>query len=73
MDYMSVAEAAVLWGISGRMIGYYCVAGRISGAQKIGATWIIPKTALKPEDRRKKENRKNGSPGGRSDAEATSI
>ena len=47
MDYMSVAEATVLWGISGRMIGYYCVAGRISGAQKIGATWIIPKTATK--------------------------
>lgn len=47
MDYMSVAEAAALWGISGRMINYYCVDRRIPGAQKVGATWIIPKDAPK--------------------------
>ena len=73
MDYMSVAEAVALWGISGRMINYYCVDGRIPGAQKIGATWIIPKDAPKPEDRRKKENRKNGSAGGHGNAQTKDI
>lgn len=73
MDYMSAIESAALWGISGRMINYYCVDGRIPGAQKIGATWIIPREASKPEDRRKKENRKNGSAGGCSDAQTKDI
>lgn len=73
MDYMSAAEAATLWGISARMINYYCVDGRIPGAQKIGATWIIPKDAPKPEDRRKKGNRNTGSVGGSSDAQTKDI
>jgi len=38
MDYMSAIESAALWGLSARMINYYCVDGRIPGAQKIGAT-----------------------------------
>jgi hypothetical protein len=31
MKYMSAVEAAALWGISARMINYYCVDGRIPG------------------------------------------
>lgn len=73
MDYISVADAAALWGISGRMINYYCAEERIPGAQKIGGTWIIPKDAPKPADRRKKAGRENGSLGGLSDAKTKEL
>ncbi|MEN6315910.1 MAG: helix-turn-helix domain-containing protein [Clostridiaceae bacterium] len=73
MDYISAAEAAALWGISGRMINYYCMEGRIPGAQKIGGTWIIPKDASKPEDRRKKASHENGPSGGCSDAKTKGL
>lgn len=29
MDYMTLKEASEKWGISSRMINYYCSAGRI--------------------------------------------
>lgn len=73
MDYISAAETAALWGISGRMINYYCTEGRIPGAQKIGGTWIIRKDAPKPADRRKKVGRENGSSGGCSDAKTKEL
>lgn len=73
MDYTSTIEAAALWGISGRMINYYCAEGRIPGAQKIGGIWIIPKDAPKPADRRKKGSRENGSSGGRNDAKTKEL
>lgn len=36
MDYISVKEAADKWDITSRMVSYYCAAGRIEGAVKIG-------------------------------------
>jgi hypothetical protein len=57
MEYISAIEAAEKWGITGRMINYYCSEGRIPGAQKIGGTWIIPEDAMKPTDRRKKQGK----------------
>jgi hypothetical protein len=73
MEYISVAEAATIWRISGTMINYYCVEGRIPGAQKICGTWIIPKDAPKSADGRKKESRENDSSGGYSDAKTKVI
>lgn len=70
---MSTSEGAALWGISGRMINYYCVDGRMPSAQKVGATQIIPKDVPKPEDRRKGENRKNDSTGGHSNAKTKGV
>lgn len=55
MDYISVKEAAEIWGITSRMVNYHCVAGRIEGAQKIGNMWVVPKNAAKPVDRRRKQ------------------
>ena len=34
MEYMTLKEARNIWGISPRMINYYCSAGRIPGAEK---------------------------------------
>ena len=56
MDYMTLKQASEKWGISPRMINYYCSAGRIAGAIKMGTVWLIPKSAKKPKDNRYKEN-----------------
>lgn len=56
MEYMTTKEAAEKWGVSDRRILQYCNTGRISGAAKMGNTWIIPIDAKKPKDGRRKEN-----------------
>lgn len=53
-DCMSVKEAAQKWGISERRIQKLCGENRIKGVQRFGHSWMIPKTAEKPEDLRKK-------------------
>ena len=58
MDYLTIKEASEKWGISGRMITYYCVAGRIPGVIRKGNMWLIPADAEKPADNRK-NNQKN--------------
>lgn len=55
MDYMTLKEASIKWGVSPRQINYYCTEGRILGAEKIGSLWLIPKDAKKPLDKRKRE------------------
>ena len=57
MDYMTLKEASEKWGISPRMINYYCSMKRISGAVKIASVWLIPTNAEKPVDGRRKENK----------------
>ena len=59
MDYMTLKQVGEKWGISPRMINYYCSAGRIEGAEKMGTVWLIPKDAEKPIDGRLKEKRGN--------------
>ena len=54
MDYMTLKQASEKWGISPRMINYYCSAGRIAGAEQMGRVWLIPKGAKKPDDERYK-------------------
>lgn len=36
MDYMTLKEAGEKWGVTLRWINYYCSAGRIPGAVKMG-------------------------------------
>ena len=45
MDYMTLKEAGEKWGVTPRWINYYCSAGRIPGAVKMGTVWLIPKSA----------------------------
>ncbi|TGE37111.1 DNA-binding protein [Desulfosporosinus fructosivorans] len=60
MDYLTVKEAGEKWGITGRMVTHYCVAGRINGAVKKGNLWLVPVNADKPVDGRRKKNEKRG-------------
>jgi len=57
MDYMTLKEASEKWGISARMINYYCADGRIPGAMKMSTIWLMPKTAEKPVDGRTKQGK----------------
>ena len=59
MDYMTLKEAAEKWGVTPRRVNYYCAGGRIPGAVKMAGVWLLPKTAEKPTDRRRKEGKKN--------------
>lgn len=56
MDYMSCAEAAEKWGISERRVQKLCEGNRILGVSKFGKMWLIPKTAKKPSDGRRKQS-----------------
>lgn len=58
MEYMILKEASEKWGVSPGQINYYCAAGRILGAEKMGTVWLIPKDAKKPVDGRTKQGRK---------------
>lgn len=57
MKYISAIEAAECWNLSRRRIITLCNNGRIEGAQKAGATWIIPENAEKPADARVKSGK----------------
>ena len=52
MEYMTVKQASVIWGISERRVQVLCVQGRIKGVQRLGKAWAIPKHAEKPFDAR---------------------
>jgi len=54
MEYLTVKEAGEKWGISARMVAYYCADGRIKGAEKKGNLWLVPADAEKPLDGRTK-------------------
>ena len=50
--YMTIREAAEVWGVTPRRIQVLCSDGRIEGAMKFGRDWAIPKDAKKPADKR---------------------
>lgn len=43
MDYISVSEFAVKYGISERTVRNYCATGRIEGAFLVAKTWKYPR------------------------------
>jgi len=57
MKYISITQAAVKWKLTKRRVCVLCNEGRIDGAQKAGATWIIPECAAKPSDARIKSGK----------------
>lgn len=54
MEYLSISQTAVKWNLSTRRIRRLCTEGRIDGACKVGAYWLIPEDAKKPKDERVK-------------------
>lgn len=58
MEYLTVKEAGEKWGVTVRMVNYYCSAGRIKGAIKKGNLWLVPTDAEKLVDGRRKDKGK---------------
>ena len=57
MKYISAFETSVKWNVSKRRVIALCNDGRINGAQKAGAIWILPENAEKPADARIKSRK----------------
>lgn len=53
--FISVNEAAAKFNISKRRVQILCEQGRIAGANMVSGVWLIPSTAVKPRDGRKKK------------------
>ena len=51
---MTTADAAALWGITTRRVQILCDSGKVTGAFRMGKTWIIPRGTPKPLDGRTK-------------------
>ena len=54
MEWMTIKEAAALWGLSIRRATVLCANGKVNGAQKLGSIWVVPKGTSKPIDGRTK-------------------
>lgn len=54
MDYMSVKETAEIWKVSERWIQKLCEENRIDGVMRFGRSWMIPRNAKRPIDKRRK-------------------
>ena len=52
MDYISVKEAAELWGLSDRRVRLLCAQGKIANIMQDGRSYRIPADAAKPIDGR---------------------
>lgn len=57
MEYLSISQVAEKWGIKQRRIRVLCAEGRIEGAYKERAYWLIPENAKKPKDERIKSSK----------------
>ena len=62
-EYMTVQDAAKLWGISVRRVQKLCEENRIEenridGIVRLPRAWLIPRDAQKPADGRYKHNKK---------------
>lgn len=55
MLYLTVKEAAEKWGLGTRIVTLYCTENRIEGAVKRGNLWLIPEHAVRPADKRRRE------------------
>lgn len=55
MQYQTVTQLSMRWGINPQRIRALLKEGRIEGAIKPGHDWLIPATTEKPEDGRRKK------------------
>ena len=49
MEFVTSIEKASEWGVTKRMVNYWCAMGKIHGARKEGIRWKIPMNAERPD------------------------
>lgn len=59
MEYINIEEASKRWGLSIRRIQDLCKLGKVQGAKKFGANWMVPSDAQRPLDGRSKTARQS--------------
>ena len=64
LEYLTIKEAAEKWGVTSRMVTYYCTSQKIDGSIKKGDIWLIPSNVEKPMDGRTIEGRMSKNKGG---------
>ncbi len=57
MNYLTIKETALRWGVSERTVNALCTQGRVLGAKKFGSAWAIPDDAAKPIDPRRERKK----------------
>ncbi|MBR2948362.1 MAG: helix-turn-helix domain-containing protein [Lachnospiraceae bacterium] len=55
MNMITVAQTAKKWNVSVRTVQNLCRQGKIEGVIRFGTNWMIPEDAVRPGDRRCKE------------------
>ncbi|NTV90684.1 MAG: helix-turn-helix transcriptional regulator [Clostridiales bacterium] len=50
MNYMTVREASLKWGIKVRQVQNLCEKGKVKGAIRFNRSWAIPENLIRPED-----------------------
>ena len=55
MNYLNVKQISNLWGISDRRVRVLASEGKIPGVIKKGKSYLIPESAIKPADGRRKD------------------
>lgn len=48
MEFVTSIEKASEWGVTKRMVNYWCAMGKICGAEKEGIRWKIRKRQIIP-------------------------
>ncbi len=56
---LTVQQTAEKWNMSVRGVQNLCKLGKIAGAVRFGASWMIPADAQRPADKRRKEVKEN--------------
>lgn len=59
MEYITTKEASAKWGISTTRITVLANEGRIPGAQRLGRSWLIPASAIKPPELKANQSKSN--------------
>jgi hypothetical protein len=57
MEFLSIKDVSIKWGISERRIQKLCEENRIPGVIRFSRVWAIPADAKKPCDARIKSNK----------------
>ena len=63
MKKMTAQEAALKWNVSLRRVQDYCKRGKVPGAERFGANWMLPADAAKPADGRRNKGQSDADSG----------
>lgn len=50
INYMTIPEAALKWGVSAQHVRICCEKSRISGVMRLSRRWLIPEDAMLPPE-----------------------